>query len=97
MAKKDKNNVIALEIENFENKIKEFQIYLHTHDIRRIGEFEKEGGDKYKEVDLQIKMMNALPNWLVALKSLKEAAAELQEDLRGDSEMNDAAILIRRK
>lgn len=93
MAKKNNDSVIALEIEKYEQKINEFQTYLETHDIRRIGEFDGEE-DKYKEIDTQIKMMNALPNWLVSLKALKEAAEEAKTELRGGNEISDAARIM---
>lgn len=90
MPKKTKiNSIIALEIGKYEAKIREFQIYLETHDVRRIGEINKDE-DKYKEIDTQIKILNALPNWLEALKRLKEVEGEATEEMRGESEINDA-------
>lgn len=92
MAKSKVGNVIALEIEKYESKINEFQTYLETHDIRRIGELDIEE-DKYKEIDTQIKMMNALPNWLVSLKTLKEDAEAKSIELRGGNEISDISRL----
>ena len=88
-SKKEIGNIIALEIKKYQDKIEQFQDYLSTHDIQRIGESVEE--DKYKEIDTQIKMMNALPSWLVSLKSLKEDAEEDEVELRGGGQMNAAA------
>lgn len=51
--------------------------------------------DKHKEIDTQIKMMNALPSWLVALKGLKETSQAKEVELRGGAEINDAARLMK--
>lgn len=85
MAKKV-NSIIALEIEKYEAKIGEFQSYLEYNKIGII-EFD----DIYKEIETQIKMMNALPNWLEALKKLKEDAKDKPIELRGGAEINDVA------
>jgi hypothetical protein len=57
----------------------------------RLDSFDVE--DKFKEIDIQIKMMNALPNWLSALKGLKESE-QAKMELRGGGEMSAATQII---
>lgn len=94
MARKP-TGVIALEIEKYEAKIKEFQDYLELNQIKD-AYFETEQ-DKHKEIDTQIKMMNALPNWLLSLKQLKEDAKDKPIELRGGAQINDVAKMIMNK
>lgn len=94
---KEKPSVIALEIEKYEKKIFEFQTYLETNDVRRIGELEDDGQDKYKEMDIQMKIMNVLPNWLISLKNLKEESATKTVELRGGNQINDAVRLMKER
>lgn len=79
MAKKS-NSTIALEIEKFEKKIKEYQTYLQLMDITKMTE--EEG--RHKEIGTQNSIMNLLPNWLEALKKLREVAQEKEMETRGD-------------
>lgn len=95
MAKKTKDNIIALEIEKYEKKIKEYQDYLEKNTIiskvdKDTINLEQESQDKkHKEILIQIRLMDALPNWLEALKKLKQESENTSIELRGDSEMND--------
>lgn len=89
MAKKANQSVIALEIEKYEKKIAEFQDYLENHANVELAE------DKYKEIEIQIKLMNALPTWILALKNMKEdsQAKEKEVELRGGASISDMAKL----
>jgi hypothetical protein len=92
MAKKiNKDSPIALEIVEYEEKIREFQNYLKKNPIvstiRKGGDIqeEPESQDKrHKEIAVQIKVMDALPAWLLALKKLREEQAENELETRGD-------------
>lgn len=87
-----KTNVIALEVEKYEAKIAEFQRYLEDHKNFDIAD------DRYKEIDIHIKIMNALPVWILALKDMKENASDKPVELKGGAVMNDAAkALMERK
>lgn len=89
MAKKQVQSVIALEVEKYEKKIAEFQDYLERHKNFELAE------DKYKEGDFQTRLMNALPNWILALKAMKEGAKDKNEvELRGDAKINAAARFL---
>jgi hypothetical protein len=91
MAKKNKDSIIALEIEKYEKKIKEYQDYLTKH-----SDLDLEGDNKYKEADLQFKLMNCLPTWLEALKKLKQEAENSSIELRGESEVNDVFRIMKK-
>lgn len=86
MAKKNnKDSVIALELERFEKKIKEFQDYLEFTSIKSIGDTK----ERHNEIDAQIKILNALPNWLTAYERLlEEASTSDQIDVRGGEEIS---------
>lgn len=92
MAKKKIESVIALEIEKYEKKIAEFQTYLESHKVDNAEE-------KYKEMDAQTKLMNALPNWILALKQMKEdvQAKQNQTELRGGAQISGMAKLMMEK
>ncbi len=90
MAKKNADNVVALEIEKYESKISEFQNYLAINNFQ-ISE------DKYKEADLHIKLMTALPNWILALKSMKEDAQTKTVELRGGGEISDGVRIMKER
>lgn len=88
MAKKQTVSVIALEIEKYEKKIAEFQDYLEKHKNFELAE------DKYKEGDFQTRLMDKLPNWILALKAMKEDAETKTIELRGGGAISDGARLI---
>jgi hypothetical protein len=104
MAKKPQTDVIALEREKYETKVKEFQDYLAQNPLITVvtadGEI-KESKDsqemRHKELLLQAKIMDFLPNWLLAIKTLRQQDEEKQERLRAGTEINDVAKLIMRK
>ena len=83
--KKEKVNVIALEIDKYEAKVKEFQDYLEFNNI--LNKSFEEDKDKFKEMEMQMKIMTELPKWLQGLKLLKEDSATKGVDLRGGGTM----------
>ncbi len=83
---KQKSNHIALEIEAFEKKIKEFQKYLAVNDINKIFD----DLTKAKEIDTQIKLMNAIPNLLDQLSKLRETQ-EKDIEARGGIQISGLA------
>lgn len=87
MAKKIKeNSPIALQLEEFKEKINEYQSYLNSIDINKI----RDTKERHNEVDCQIKIMNALPQWLAALEKLLEDADDIKKEIevRGGDEMS---------
>ena len=85
MAKKA-SSTIALEIEKFEKKIKEYQTYLQLMDITKMTEEES----RHKEIGTQNSIMNLLPNWLEALKKLRDVAETKEMETRGNVGVPDA-------
>lgn len=99
MAKK-KENLIALETNKYEDKVKEFQDYLEQNSVvtkvtqdGNINEAENIQEKRHKELLIQMKIMTELPNWLAALKKLREDE-ENKTELRGGSEISAAARLM---
>lgn len=87
MAKKKKeDNPIALELDRFEKKIKQYQNYLEDYDFTQILEDKK----RHDEIDCQNKIMNNLPNWLAAYEKLLEDEEEAIKkiEVRGEGEMS---------
>lgn len=84
--KKDKGNSIALEIDKFEKKIKEYQDYLQMMDITKMTEEDS----RHREITTQNSIMSLLPVWLEALKKLRDVAQEKQLETRGDVDIPDA-------
>lgn len=82
MAKVKKDNPIALEASKYSKKIKEYQDYLEKNNILLLGEED----DKYKEIAAQNSIMNLLPAWLSALKTLLESEEKKVEG-RGGTEV----------
>jgi len=74
-----KSDLIALELEKFENKIFEFQKYLDDKDINQI----YEDGIRAKEIDIQLKLMNAIPFLLEQLEKLRQQKTERIETYGG--------------
>lgn len=98
MAKKiDVDKLISTELENFENKLKEFQDYLLINSIIypksnsvRIDELNMTEEDQeklHKEISIQIKMQDAVLTWLPLLDKLRETKAEKTMDVRSNEEM----------
>ena len=97
MPAKRKDGIIALETEKFENKISEFQLYLEINNINKISEFDEDPSKKYKEIDVQLKMLLALPILLEGLKKLKEKEADKKVETYGDVEVNAAWKILKEK
>lgn len=81
--------LIEKEIGNFVDKVEEFQRYLKDNDVRGVvslgdDEFTSAMQDKlHKEILIQIKMQDAILNWLPLLKKLKEDDVVNKETARG--------------
>lgn len=101
MAKKTKaETLIDEEIRELENKVKEFQDYLRINSIVSTISNNKsirndeldltlEDQDKlHKEIVIQIKMQDAVFNWLPLLRKLRESEADLAPATRGDVEVS---------
>lgn len=96
MAKKiNPESLIAFELDNLENKVKEFQRYLTFNSILEndkginYDELQEDKQDKlHKEIVIQIKMQDALFSWLPLLEKLKEGEADKKVEIRGDVELN---------
>lgn len=83
---KQKSNVIALELEKFETKIVEFQTYLEDKNINDI----YDDVARAKEIDIQLKLMNAIPFLLDQLAKLREVEVKKVE-ARGGAEIGGFA------
>jgi hypothetical protein len=92
MAKKiNITELIARELGNFEDKLREFQRYLKDNNISGIvsvgNDFDlsEENQDKlHKEIIVQIKMQDAIMNWLPLLKKLRETEEQKDIETKGD-------------
>lgn len=95
------DSLIAAEIEDLDDKVKEFQKYLRLNTI--VSKVSKSGisltideimlseeqQDKlHKEILIQIKMQDALFVWLPLLKKLRETEEGKQLETRGDVKVN---------
>lgn len=86
---KKSENPIALELNKYEKKVKEFQDYLEAKPINSI----VDDGVRHKEIDIQLKMMEKLPFYLSEIKKLKIAVQEgvdkvLSSPIMGDQELS---------
>lgn len=97
MAKKlNTESLINVEIQNLEDKVKEFQTYLkqnsintNTNGIRYDDTEDLESQDKrHKEIVIQIKMQDALFNWLPLLEKLRQGEDAKKLETRGDVPVN---------
>ena len=84
--KKKINDIIALELNNFEKIIFQYQAYLIENDIRIMEDDKK----RHDEIGAQIKIMDSLPKWLSALEALRYKDTEEGKELetRTGSEMS---------
>ncbi len=88
------DSLIGLELEKLQSKVDQFQDYLEINSITqysniRVDEIEEDIQDKlHKEIIVQIKMQDAIFNWLPLLEKLKEASSENNVELRGGAEFN---------
>lgn len=100
MAKKKINpdSLIAVELEKLQKKVNEFQTYLELNSINYVISKDREFDitvdtqDKlHKEIIVQIKMQDALFNWLPVLEQLKAGKTEDSNaviETRGDIPVN---------
>lgn len=97
MAKKiDPKSLIHFELSKLEDKVHEFQKYLELNTIIskvgvRIDELElaDDQQDKlHKEIVIQIKMQDALFNWMPILEKLRDTSETKELQTRGDVEVN---------
>ena len=100
MAKKkiDNASLIHFELGRLEDKIKEFQDYLQINSILykkngfRIDDddnLSNELDKLHKEIVIQIKMQDALFNWMPLLEKLREKEENKNPDNRGDAEISN--------
>lgn len=88
----NKESLVAIELSRLDEKIKEFQDYLEKNTIitkiNRNNELKKaDEENRHKEIDTQIKMINALFVWLPALEKLR-GTDKKGFDARGGTEVN---------
>lgn len=85
---------IDLEVDRVGDKVKEFQDYLEQNRITPLPDFDsetQEGSDGIslaKEIDLQIKMTDAVLRWLPILKTLRDDDTKRSAETRGDVEVS---------
>jgi len=82
--KNNKDSLIAVELSKFEKKLNEIQRYL----LENIIDSDMHPDIKYKEVDMQIKMMNNVLQWLPTLERLRETDSTKKIEIRGGQEVN---------
>ena len=95
-AKKDIKLIgnIDYEVSRVEDKVKEYQDYLQKNTIitkvkdNKLEEADDSIAVRHKEIEVQIKIMDALLRWLPLLKNLKEEDSKKQIEARGDGEIN---------
>lgn len=73
--KKNNDSLIAPEEAKLSAKVEEFQSYLETRKINGEGDDSK----RHKEIEVQIKMLNALFEWLPSLESLRRLGTDEEE------------------
>lgn len=95
MAKIKVDSLIGFELDKLEAKVGEFQQYLEENSIitkvtsgNEILLALEEQDKLHKEIVIQIKMQDALFNWMPLLEKLREGAEQKKLELRGDAEAN---------
>lgn len=87
----EEQSLIEKETLRYEEKVKEFQDYLEQNTvIRKIKNgkvIEADEANRYKEMDIQMKIMSNLPAWLEALKKLRDTN-EKKVEIRGSAEVS---------
>lgn len=87
----EESNIIYNELRRYEEKVKEFQDYLEKNTIItkvKNGKLvEADEANRYKEMDVQMKIMSNLPAWLEALKKLRTEEQKVI-GTRGDIEVS---------
>lgn len=85
-------SVVGVELQRFEDKLKEFQDYLEKNTIItkvHNGKLkEADEANRYKEIDMQIKMQNAVLTWLPILEKLRTTEDSRKFEARGGQEVN---------
>lgn len=76
------DSLIKIELSKFEKKINEFFDYLDKVKIMKI--------EDLKEIDTQIKVMDAVTRWLPILEKLRENEQNRKTETRGDQEIGGA-------
>lgn len=92
----DLKSLINVELRKLEAKIKEFQDYLQVNKINvsavsddgSITLSEDDQDKLHKEILVQIKIQDALFNWMPLLEKLKTAEQDKPLETRGDIEIN---------
>lgn len=87
-------NIIATELEKVEEKVREFQRYLLDNSVSGMASvggditLSEDDQDKiHKEITMQIKMMDAVLNWLPLLKKYRETEEQKKPGTYGDQEV----------
>lgn len=96
MAKKINTDILtAFELEKLENKVQQFQKYLEmnpiTAQVTKNNEIllTEDTQDKlHKEIIIQIKIQDALFNWLPLLEKLRQSEKTKDIETRGDVPVN---------
>lgn len=95
MAKIKLDSLISFELDKLEAKAGEFQQYLEENSIitkvtsdNEILLALEEQDKLHKEIVIQIKMQDALFNWMPLLEKLREGDALKKLELRGDATAN---------
>ena len=96
MSKKklDSKSLVDLELSKLEKKVQEFQTYLEQNSILKAKTLDSTDDyqDKlHKEMLVQIKVQDALFNWMPLLAKLRETEEDKVE-LRGGGELNGMYI-----
>lgn len=95
MAKIKVDSLINIELSKLENKVKEFQDYLEMNSIvaKVTGNSEiflglEQQDQLHKEIVIQIKIQDALFNWMPLLEKLREEKDNKKIETRGDVPVN---------
>lgn len=87
----EEQNLIATELSRFEDKVKEFQDYLEKNTIitkvKNGKVIDADEANRYKEIDIQMKIMSSVSIWLETLKKLR-ASDEKKVEIRGSAEVS---------
>lgn len=93
--KLDNKSLVNFELDNIESKVKELQTYLIINKINTsvskdglISISEDDQDKLHKEILLQIKVQDAIFNWIPLLEKLRETKGDEAIETRGDIEIN---------
>ena len=82
---KKSDNPIALELNKYELKVKEFQDYLDSKPITSMAN----DSERHKEIEVQLKMMEKIPFYLSEIKKLKIAVQDAVDKIMKNPVMGD--------